>query len=297
MINIVGYCMKLTSKISLILVLSLCISKTQARLIDYETTRMKSTAGTGIATPLVDEASFLNPSTLAYFNMSALYLQKTNIDSTPENANTIESDSLGVVLSDTKGSMKGNISYIKQSDNNEERKQFAASMATMAGKNSAFGVTYKRINEIIDGEKKQYNVSSFGVSHFVNREFSMGVVVNDPFQVKPHETRAIVGLQYMFKDYISLMVDGGADYNKELSTSSLVRAAAQFKVYNDFFIRFGASEDKGRKEKATGAGLTWVQPRLVVNFAIKNTTLNEDVELNQESEKIKETSFSLSYRF
>ncbi|MCB0370551.1 MAG: hypothetical protein KDD45_14280 [Bdellovibrionales bacterium] len=258
---------------------------------------MKSTAGTGIATPLVDEASFLNPSTLAFFNMSALYIQKTNADTTINDANTVESDSFGVVASDTKGSMKGNISYIKQSDNDEERKQFAASIATMAGKNSSFGMTYKRINEVINGEKEEYNVSSFGVSHFVNRDFSMGVVVNDPFQVKPHETRAIVGLQYMIKDYISLMVDGGADYNKELSTSSLVRGAAQFKVYNDFFIRFGASEDKGRKEKSTGAGFTWVQPKLIVNFAIKNTTLTEDAELNQESEKIKETSFSLSYRF
>lgn len=290
--------MKSLKYLPLILIASTFISKSYARIFNYETTRMKSTAGTGIATPLVDEATMLNPATLGFFNLSALYVQKSNSDITAQSQTTnSESKSYGFIASDTKGNVKGSLSYFKQDYKNESRKQFNASIASTIGKWSSSGVTYKKITDSIDGVEKDYVITTFGVSHFVDKNLAMGIVVNDPFKAKEFETRAIVGLQYTLKDYINIILDAGADYNQDLQESSLVRAALQLKVWNDFFLRFGASEDKLLKERSTGAGIGWVQPRLVLNFALKNTSLSEDEKLNQKDEDIKETSFSLSYRF
>lgn len=93
------------------------------------------------------------------------------------------------------------------------------------------------------------------------------------------------------------MFDAGADYNQDLSKTATWKAATQIKLFSDFYARFGAFNDKGLKQKGSGVGIGWLQPRLVLELALKNTELLESEELNQTGEDIKETSFSLSYRF
>ena len=44
----------------------------------FQTTRLKSTGGAGVASILMDEATFLNPAPLAFFNLTAVLLQRTN---------------------------------------------------------------------------------------------------------------------------------------------------------------------------------------------------------------------------
>ena len=93
------------------------------------------------------------------------------------------------------------------------------------------------------------------------------------------------------------MFDAGADYNRPLRETTLWKAAFQLKVFDNWFMRFGVFDDQGKFERGSGAGIGWVQPRLVIDLSLKNTKISENELLVQEAEDIKESSFSISYRF
>lgn len=283
------------------------ISNTNARVHQYETTRLKSTAGAGAASFLMDEATILNPASLAFFSVSSLYYQKMGSEHTPQSdtstVSTVESDQTGYIISDAKGELSGSVAYLKQIEKDEERKTIGISMASPLSKDSMFGVTYKIVEEteLRPGETEtissEYKQTSFGISHAISPNFSLGIVAIDPFRTRKEDTRAIIGIQYIYKDFISVMLDTGADYNQDLSKTLLYRSAIQFKIFNDFYLRAGTFDDKGLRERGNGAGIGWVSPRFVFDLAVKNTKVLENKELLRDSETIKESSFSLSYRF
>lgn len=277
-----------------------------ARIPDFETTRMKSTGGTGVGSLLLDEATFLNPAPLAFFKIGSFYFQKSGTTITPSTQNdpyaSAESDATAFVMSDSTGNMNGSISYQKQIHGFDERKRYGVSLATPLGKSSSMGMTYRRTKDLVLNDQnlivnQEYDQAIFGFTHTMNSDVTMGMVFIDPFKKHFGDTKAIVGFQYVYKDFVTLMFDGGANYNENLSDSVLLRAAAQFKVMTDFFIRVGSFNDKDKKERGSGVGASWVQPKLMVDFAIKNSKVDEVEKYNQVAENIKETSFSLSYRF
>ncbi len=275
------------------------------KLPRFETARMKSTAGTGVASILMDEATYLNPATIAYYKNSSFLFQKSGLETTTTNATsnpTEEFNSMSIIASDAKGLAGGSLSYNTIEYKGESSKRFSSAFGRPIGKKSSFGInltytkekTFDENNQIVEQDYKQ---TSFGVAHAINQEFTLGLVLEDPFQERPEDTRAIAGFQYVFKGFVSLMFDLGADYNQNLSDTVKWSAASQLKVFEDFFLRFGTFNDKGRQEKGSGAGVGWLQPKLVLELAVKNTERLESLVLNQTGEDIKETSFSLSYRF
>lgn len=269
----------------------------------FQTTRLKSTAGAGAGAILMEESTILNPAPLAFYQASSLYYQRSSIASEPVASDrpftSSESQTDAFIVTDAKGGASGSISYIKQARDNETRDTLALSIANTIGEKSAMGVTYKFVTEesSLDQSKEKYRQATFGISHVINSSFSLGLVAIDPFKVRPEETRGLVGGQYVFENFISLMLDVGADYNKELTETQILRAATQIKIYDDFFLRFGGFSDEGLGEKGTGIGLGWIQPKLVIEVAMQNTTTEENLELERAAEKDKETSFSLAYRF
>jgi hypothetical protein len=274
------------------------------RIPRFETTRMKSTGGTGVASILMDEATFLNPATIAYFKQGGLLFQKAGVETTQTGSNTQaeEFSSTSVIASDAKGLLGGSLSYNTISYRGEEVKRFSSAFGRPLGEKSSFGInlayskekTFNENGEIVEQDFKQ---TTFGIAHAIDDQVTLGLVVEDPFKGKQNETRAITGFQYVYSGFASIMFDLGADYNQDLSSTLLWRAGAQLKVLSDFFLRFGTYNDKGRQEKGSGAGIGWIQPRLVIEVAMKNATLLDSVALNQTGEELKETSFSLSYRF
>lgn len=280
-----------------------------AQVSEFETTRMKSTGGAGVGSLLMDESTVLNPAPIAFFNSSALFYQRSSADievsSTDQSRpfSTASSKSNAFIVSDSKGNLSGSISYINQEEYGDERRTFGLSMASAVGKKSAFGVNYKFVKDTLQDDtgltrEEDYRQAIFGVSHVISPSFSLGVVAVDPFQARPNETKAIVGLQYVFEDFVSLMLDAGADYNQKLSETTILRAAAQIKLYQDFFLRFGAYSDEILKEEGTGFGIGWIQPRLTIEFALKNSTFESSELVSDNSVRDdKETSFSLAYRF
>lgn len=282
------------------------ISPAHSSFEQFQTTRLKSTAGAGVGSILMDEATVLNPAPLAFFNISSLYYQRTGADtqSTAMGASSPfespETKSNAFIVSDSKGGIAGSLSYVGQTQGLNEQKRYSIASSSVVGERSALGASY-RITRTRLGEEglDQGRITDkqwiFGVSHAVSPHFTLGLVAIDPFGSIEEERRAIVGGQYVFNDFIALMLDAGADYENDLSETMLIRGAAQFKIYNDFFLRFGAYQDEFLNETGNGIGVGWVQPRLVIDLAFNNSK-REDEELSL-SQRTKETSFSISYRF
>lgn len=276
------------------------------KIREFETTHLKSTAGAGVGSILLEESSILNPAPIAFYKTSSLYFQKmgTNI----QNQNTKNpytapaSDLIAIIASDTKGRGKGSVSYVNQNEGFSKRKRIAGSMSYLIAKQSAMGITYSYTmenlyeNNTLKPEEKYHQITA-GFTHIVDEKITVGIIFVDPLQTKPEETKAIMGFQYSLQDFISLIFDAGADYNKDLAETVLYRAATQIKVYDNFFMRVGLFDDKGLKEKGNGAGLSWIGPKLMAEIAVKNSTVLEDSINKLPKQKIKETSFSLSYRF
>ncbi len=273
---------------------------TFAKTLNFETTRTKSTAGAGVASILMNEATVTNPAPLAFFNLSSIYFEKFSTNTTID-SNSQELDNYAFIASDSSKNLKGSVAYIKSSSSELKNKQINIALASNIGKKSAAGLTYKDIRKqyLYNGKiiTKEYKQFVPGVFHVINQDFSIGFVAIDPLRKNPEESKLVLGAQYTLLNYITLMFDFGADYKEDLNEKSMVRSAAQIKIFNDFFLRVGAYEDKALKERGNGIGLGWVQPKLVIDVALKNTRVSESAILQQNEEKIKETSFSLAYRF
>lgn len=269
----------------------------------FETTRLKGTAGTGVASLLIDEANYLNPSSGAFLNVGSIYLQKSNITTSDTLTNTSsDSDQINFIASDSKGRSSGSISYSKMSIGEQSVKNIGLSLATPLGERSSIGVSYNSRKENLFNQSNQiisqsYKITTFGVTHLLSERLTMGMVLKDALRSKSNESRLIIGAQYLYGSYISLMLDLGSDYKSQLNERFQWRTAAQIKILNDFYARFGIFDDKGNQTKGSGVGVGWIQPKLTIEAAIKNTDALESIALNQREESIKETTFSLSYRF
>jgi len=275
-----------------------------AKVLNYETTRLKSTGGAGVASFLMNEATISNPAPLAFFKSGALYVEKFSTDhkvTTNGGQGQFDTDNYAFIASDSSKNLKGSISYIKSKNGEQAQKQMNFALASVIGAKSSGGISYRKIEKeyMFKGRliKEEYKQFVPGVFHVVNRNFTLGLVAIDPLRKNPKESKVIVGTQYQLYRYITLILDAGADYKEELSKTSVVRGAAQFRIFSNFYLRFGAFEDKALKERGSGFGIGWDQPKLVVNFAVKNVRIQEDEFLTQEKEEIKETSFSLAYKF
>lgn len=287
----------------LILIVFATLHKTGFSAIhDVETTRMKSTGGAGVGSFYSEEATLLNPAPQAFFKVSSLYFQKSGGSVSQDSNGTpvLESENVGIIASDSKGQLSGSVSYFKNEYNGEYRKRFATSLSAPISKKSALGFTYRQTKDFFSGPEaeEKYHQIVIGVSHLLSDTFNMGFVVIDPFRAREKETKAILGFQYTYEHFLSLLLDAGADYSQKLSDTATLSTALQLKVFNDFFIRFGLFEDKVKSERGSGAGAAWVGPKLTLNFALKNyTQKKKNSDETQSSQDIRETSFSLSMRF
>ncbi|MFI5390544.1 MAG: hypothetical protein ACHQYQ_04210, partial [Bacteriovoracales bacterium] len=192
----------------------------------------------------------------------------------------------------SKSQVKGSFSYVKAKQGNDKSTMMSASTAFPIQQRSAIGATYRKITNSISGQKdvitNQYVV---GASHNISPNLSVGAILIDPFTKIKEDSQAVVGGQLVYEDFIALMLDVGANYNFPLDESLVYKGAVQIKFFTEVYLRAGYFNDKGLEEKGTGVGLGWVQPRLAIEAALKNSKGFTS------SKTTRETSFSLSYRF
>lgn len=259
--------------------------------LSYQTTRLKSTGGAGVASILLDEATFLNPAPLAFFNLTSVLIQRTGGQEKINNQGDVDSENYMAVISDSKGSIKGSFSYLKSSQQEVKGTSYAASLAFPLKQTSSIGTTFRRSTTKIKNQEETKNQYILGASHNISPNFSLGAILVDPLSKEKNNSFAIFGAQIVYGDFISLMLDIGANYNFPLDESLLYKTAVQIMFFTDVYLRAGYFYDRGLKDKGTGVGIGWVQPRLAVEAALKNSKDFFSTKTNRE------TSFSLSYRF
>lgn len=254
------------------------------KFVFASTTRLNSSAGIGVGSILLDEATFLNPASSAFFKIGALYYQKSKSEFT-DTSSEENRDSSTFIASDAKGKMAGSISYSSIEGENDNKK-ISLSLASMIGERSASGVTYHYENH-----EQKYKYITIGISHALNEGLTMGFVLNDPLREKEDNSNFMIGLQYTYKDFIALMGDFGTDWKNRFDEKLIYGSAIQFKVLDDLYIRGGIKKDSQKNLDTKGFGGSWTSPRFVLNASM-NYILNKNT-----AKEEKETSFSLSYKF
>jgi hypothetical protein len=206
----------------------------------------------------------------------------------------------GVVVADGNTSLSGSLSYISQEEGTLKRSRWGVTASAPLNETSSFGTSVRKTTDKDSSTNSEvdYYQTVIGVTHALTPQTSLGVVAYDAFNSKAKETKAIIGVQQIFAESITLAADFGGNYTAdEISNTLLYRGGLQFKVLDDFYLRFGAFNDKGRQEKGNGYGIAWIQPKLAFEFAVKNTKQSADLALNRVESKLREVSFAASLRF
>ncbi len=284
---------------NIVFLLSLLATTGNAKLMDLETTRLMSTAGTGIASILVNESAVLNPASIYFFNKSNIYYQKGS--SSLEEENQLRTDDRDAehqmfVITDTSSPLKGSFSFQTQEQGDQNRKRITSSASTNLGKNASFGVLYRYTEEDVDGHRV-YHQGTFGLTYLFNEKLSVGAILVDPFLSHKEDTRVAAGIQYSFVQNFLVMADVGTNYTDQPSTENYISAALQAQFFRDLFLKYGQFKDKIEKLEGVSWGLSWIGPRLSLEYAIKESRSLESTELFFKDEEVQEQSLAISMVF
>ena len=203
-----------------------------------------------------------------------------------------------ILLSDTSSALKGGFSYQTQSENGHSRKRFSSSAASNWGKNSSMGVIYRYTEE--DAERHDvYHQAVFGYTKVQSKKFSYGAVLVDPFLSNKEDTLLAFGAQYMLTQNFTIMGDAGANYKKEAEENSYYAAAVQAQFFKSFFLRVGLYEDKRIGLAGNSWGLSWVGPRLSLDYAFQSSDAKGDDDTKPffAGEQLEEHSLALTVVF
>lgn len=280
-----------------------------AHIRDFQTTRLNSTAGAGVASLLSTEAAILNPATSAYFEGNdASYqsyttsiqkkntLRDTNNDPFPR-----QNRSQGFFLSDSSSGIKGGVAYLTQKENQYKRERTVLHGSAPMGPKSSLGVTYNFIQDELPRERKDrhrtHHLLSIGFLRILDEATTVGFVLTDPTRTTPGQEKVLAGFQYQLASRFVIIGDMGATYTKNFNDNYVWRGALQINFFDDFFIRAGRFHDNNLEAKGTGWGVSWIGPKLGVEFAQKISEFYGKSSYLYQYEKLIDTSISAVIKF
>jgi hypothetical protein len=252
-----------------------------AQIRDFHTTRLNSTAGAGVASILSTEAAILNPASAAFFGDSSASVQSYSTSLRKENSLRKSlpdkfpknNRSTGYFLADHSSGIKGGIAYIQQNENRFDRERMIFHGSAPVGPNGAVGISYNYIQDRLPKKFRHRNQvhhqMKIGSTFILSEGSYLGFVVVDPTRTNPGDERIIIGFQQAMTSSLMLIVDGGAQYSKDIKENSLWNVAIQVNVLEDLFLRGGKFYDNVTKFRGYGYGVGWVGPRFGVEFAQK----------------------------
>ena len=296
-------------KVIILAALSLMGQTSWAQIREFQTSRLMSTAGTGVASILSTEAALLNPASAAFFDGSSFSYQSytTKLQKSHDDRDTLPDNfpnnnrTQGLFMADHSGPVKGGVAYIDQKENGYERQRMALHGAAPISNSTSIGVSYNYITDTyprkFSDRHKLHHQASFGVNHIVDEDTILGIVILDPTRTTPNEERVIAGFQYSLGDRFNLMGDFGAQHTKNVSKKYLWRAAVQLNIFSDFYLRVGQFYDNITEMKGTGWGASWIGPRFGVEFAQKYSEQFGTGNYIYETEKLVDTSLSAIIKF
>ena len=265
---------------------------------DYETTRLKSTAGAGIGSILLNEAVILNPASIGFMQQSSIVYQKDRNKLQNESESRISDHKNGnselIIITDTSSTLNGGISYQYQNIEAGKRLRVTGTAAHPISKSTVlgFGLNYtKEESTFIDSD---YTHLTIGLSHVESSELSYGFVLKDPAQTAAEYFEAGFGFQYNFNKFFSAIVDIGTGDVANYEDHSYRKYALQLNSFKDWFFRYGQYENKSTNYKGIGYGASWVGPRFSLDYAYKiSEQIDENIGILYSDEKIAEYSFSI----
>jgi hypothetical protein len=289
----------------------LSVSSTWAQIRDLQTARLNSAAGTGVASILMTEGAILNPASSAFFDGSGLSYQNTTVSLKNENDLRKSDPSMkwdsprtqAAFASDHSGSVKGGISYQNQKENGFERTRYTLHGASMAGKNASVGLLYRytedeRPEQYSTKRHKTFHQLVIGSTLVASNDLTIGFVVVDPTKSNKGDERLLTGFQYNITEKFLLSADAGMQQSRSIQSRYLWRAAVQFNIFSDFYIRAGKFYDHITFFEGSGWGISWIGPKLGIEFAQKfSERIPEKNTYLLEKEKIVDTTLSAVLRF
>lgn len=276
---------------------------------EFQTTRLNSTAGAGVASILSTEAAVLNPATSMFFEGNSASYQsyttslqhKNTLRETNNDSFAKQNRSQGLFITDSSSGVKGGVAYLKQKENRYERDKVVLHGAGSIGAKTSLGLSYSYVQDKLPRSKRDRHQShhqlGVGLLHVVDEATTLGLVVTDPTRTNPGEERALAGIQYQVASRIVVLGDLGAQYTRSFSKHYLWRAAVQLKLFEDFFVRAGKFQEALSESKGTGWGASWVGPRFGVEFAQKISEYYGKDGYVYKDEKLVDTSLSAIIKF
>lgn len=293
-------------KISIIAIVLFMGQSSWAQIRDYQTTRLLSTSGAGVASVLSTEAAVLNPSSAAFFDENTVSTQFfTPSLSKESDARTTDfsksAQHQGYFITDNDGPVKGGLSYITQKENSLKRERMGIHAASMMGKNMAMGINYQYIQDTfapgVSPRRDFSHTVNAGFTYILSEDLILGLVARDLTRTLKNEEKAIVGLQYSLTEKINLIADYSFLYTKAYNKRFSWAVGTQLTLFKDFFVRGGLFEDQMHYFKGYSWGASWLGPRLGVEFAQRFSEQTDKGFYVYNGEKIIDTSLSLLMRF
>ena len=294
------------SILSLLFILLLSTGFAHGQIRDFETTRLMSTAGAGVGAILVNESSFLNPASIAFYSTSSLYYQRNDstIDEISqaranERGKFKDGDNEAIVLADTSSRIKGTFSYQRQYEDSNKRIRYTSSLANNFTEKQAFGLLYRyTVDTDSQDSSESFHQFTLGYSYIQSPKLSFGAVVIDPLETKKDDVRFLVGLHYELLQNIFLLVDVGTNYAYDAKENTITRSALQLSLFKSLYARVGQSHDKAANLKSSSWGVSWVGPILSLEYSYKTSqNISKDADYLFENEQLTEHSLALSVRF
>jgi hypothetical protein len=296
-------------KVLILAALTLAGQRSWAQVREFQTTRLMSTGGAGVASILSTEAAVLNPAASTFFQGSSFSYQsyRTALQRQSEVRDTLGEEfprsnrSQGAFMSDYSGPVKGGAAFLNQDENNFERDRLVMHAAAPMGGQTSMGFSYSYIQDARPPRARDrhqiHHQVTLGFTHIVDEDTILGLVVQDTTRTTPGEERAIGGFQYTLADRFTLLGDLGIRYTRRASEDYLWRAGAQMNIFSDFFLKVGQFFDNVTKLKGTGWGVSWIGPRLGVEFAQRTSEQFDSGFYVYKDERIVDTSLSAIIKF
>lgn len=276
-----------------------------SKVRELETTRLMSTSGAGVASILVNESAFLNPAPIVFYKNSSFYLQSTGAEMLDENderdddkRSFKEGEGKAIVIADTTSKFRGAFSYQNHEEFRSERTRYSLSLTGAYSADTAIGAIYRYTeDEFYKEDEEKYHQIVLGATHIQSEKLSFGLIVIDPNKTHEEDHRIIVGTQYSLFLNTQFMFDYGIDPRIDADEGNLWRAAIQLRFFERFHLRAGKFQDKTINLGGNSWGLSWVGPKLSIDFATKiSKKIEENNTFLYTDEKIVDTSFALSLR-
>lgn len=296
------------SNLNSILLFSLIFFSNQysfAQVRDFETTRLQSSSGAGVASILVNETAILNPAPIVFIPISSFYYQKGSSELDSKSEKRTKKFSGGnnqmYLISDSTSQLKGTFSYQDQAENRYSRKRYTSSLASNLGKKTAFGILYRYTidNDKYLDEENTFHQAVFGFTHIHSERLSIGGIIVDPFLSHKKDAKAVLGFQYNLTENFLLILDGGANFNEKPNKNTLYKGALQVNFFKDLYLRVGQYRDKTTNFKGSSWGISWIGPRLSLEYAYKTSEVLEDFadQYLYKGEQFVESSISVALVF